>query len=223
MATIYSRAVLYPLVSADVALFCIEDNLLRVLLVRRVDEPEAGKWALPGAVLKPEGDADLEATARRALSNKVCVEIAHLEQVCTFSGHVRDPRGWSIAVLFYALLPRDRINAVVKSKVEAVEWVDAAKPGRRLAFDHGRQLALALEALRNKVRHHALPLHLMPARYTLTELQRTWEAVVGVSADKSAFRRRWKDSEHVVPIPGEFTAGAQRPAQLFRTRDGFVF
>ena len=55
---------LYPLVSADVALFSIGDGCLQVLLVQRAQEPAAGQWALPGAVLKPEIDRDLEATAR---------------------------------------------------------------------------------------------------------------------------------------------------------------
>ena len=116
---------LFPLVSADVALFSIGDRCLQVLLVQRSQEPAAGRWALPGAVLKPDVDHDLEATARRALRDKVSVEVPFLEQLRTFAGADRDPRGWSLGVLHYALLPRDQVQAVVRSKVEDARWADA--------------------------------------------------------------------------------------------------
>lgn len=214
---------LFPLVSADVALFSVAENRLQVLLVKRAQEPYPGRWALPGAVLKPELDRDLEATARRALRDKVSVEVPHLEQVGTFSGSERDPRGWSIGVLFLALLPRDQVQAVVRSKIEAVKWADADNAGRALAFDHASQLAAARQALRDKVDRYALPLHLLPERFTLTELQHSCEAILGRALDKSAFRRRLKTSGDIVEIADEFARGAQRPAQLYRARPGFGF
>src|SRR5690606_36639891 len=96
----------------------------KVLLAKRAQEPEVGQWALRGGVLKPHLDNSLEATARRVLADKVAIELPHLQEVRTYSGPDRDPRGWSIAVLFYALLPLDKTDAVVRNKVEAVEWVD---------------------------------------------------------------------------------------------------
>ncbi len=213
---------LYPLVVVDVAMFTIEDETLRVLLVHRARDPQARRWALPGGVLKPVLDLSLEAAARRVLRDKVSVDVPHLEEVCTFSGPNRDPRGWSIGVLFYALLPRDKVNALVKNKVEAVKWVDAASPGQGLAFDHGPQLATALQVLRDKVERHALPLHLLPEKFTLTELQRTCEAILGRQLDKGVFRRRFRESKDLVAID-EFVRGAQRPARLHRARAGFTF
>jgi ADP-ribose pyrophosphatase YjhB (NUDIX family) len=214
---------LFPLVSADVALFTVIEETLRVLLVQRSQEPELRLWAMPGAVLNPEFDLDMAATARRALRDKVSVEIAHLAQVGAASGRTRDPRGWSLSVLFYALLPLDQVNAVVRRDVEAIKWADAGHPGQELAFDHRVQIGAALAALRAKVESHALPLHLLPERFTLTQLQRTCEAVLGHALDKSVFRRRLKGSEDLLEIPGEFVMGPQRPAQLYRARDGFVF
>lgn len=214
---------LFPLVSADVALFSVEDARLQVLLVKRAQEPHLGRWALPGAVLKPDLDRDLEATARRALRDKVSVEVPHLEQVGMFSGADRDPRGWSIGALFLALLPRDQVQAIVRSKVEAVKWADADTAGRGLAFDHVLQLATARQALRDKIDRYALPLHLLPERFTLTELQHGCEAILGRTLDKSVFRRRLKTSEDIVEVADEFARGAQRPAQLYRARQGFSF
>jgi 8-oxo-dGTP diphosphatase len=217
------RLKLYPTVMVDVAVFSInEDHELDVLLVRRANTPQKGWWALPGGILEPDVDASLEAAARRVLRKKVSVEIPHLEEVCTFSGKDRDPRGWSISVLFYALLPRDQVNAVVKDKVETVEWVSTINPERRMAFDHEAQLVAALQALREKVAKPVLPLHLMPRHFTLTALQRTCEAILGRSMDKSGFRRNLKDSPDLVKVD-DFELGRQRPAQFYRAVDGFRF
>jgi len=180
---------------------------------------------LPGGILKPEMDADLKSAATRVLRTKISVEVPHLEEVRTFSGVDRDPRGWSISVLFCALLPYDKVNALVKDKVEALEWAAADNPGHRMAFDHGEQLAVALHMLRDRVRvtRPVLPLHLMPERFTLTALQKTCEAILGKEIDKAAFRRRLKDSTDLVELPGELQRGSHAPAQLFRARDGFEF
>lgn len=214
---------IHPLVSADVAIFSVEQDALQVLLVKRAREPEMGRWALPGAVLKPELDRDLQATAIRALRDKLSVDVGHLAQVETYSGKDRDPRGFSVAVLFYALLPRDQVNAIVKSKVEAVEWVPVKRLQRSLAFDHAVLLDRAIVALREAVEGHALPLHLLPEKFTLTELQRICEAVLDKSLDKGVFRRRLRTSTDLVEVEGEFLLGAQRPAQLYRAVEGFAF
>ena len=220
---------LFPLVSSDVALFSIGNDRLQVLLVRREQEPAAGAWALPGAILKPNEDEDLESTARRALRVKIGVDVPYLEQLRTFADARRDPRGWSVAVLHCALLPRDRVQAVARSTVDQVQWFDADSVGQPLAFDHARQLLIAREALRQRVREHALPLHLMPERFTLTQLQRVCEAILshGVGKayklDKGAFRRRFARSADIVEISGQYEYGAQRPAQLFRAAPGFRF
>ena len=222
---------LYPTVMVDVAILCVNDNGLQVLVVQRSNEPEKGRWALPGGFLKPDEDASLEAAARRVLEEKIGVDIPHLEEVCTFSGKDRDPRGWSIGVLYFALLPRDQVTAVLKHKVDAVQWVDARGHGLSMAFDHEAQLEKAVSVLQRKVARHALPLHLMPAQFTLTALQKTCEAILGGALDKSAFRRRIhpdpvKFPGHVpelVKVEAAKEGGRQRPAQIYRARDGFRF
>jgi ADP-ribose pyrophosphatase YjhB (NUDIX family) len=217
-----SRLGLYPLVFVDIALFTIEDNALRVLLVRRAEPPLADSWALPGGLLKPEVDSGLEEAARRVLRDKVTVDIPHLKEVRTFSGSDRDPRGWSVAVLFYALLPRNRIDALVRSKVDAVRWAEPVAERRQLAFDHGLQLEAAVHELRSKVGRGDLPLHLMPPHFTLTDLQRTCEAILGRPLDKGVFRRRHRGSRDLVETD-DYVRGPQRPARLYAASPEFVF
>ena len=159
------------------------------------------------------------------------MDTPHLEEVCTFSGKDRDPRGWSISILFFALLPRDQVQAVVKAKVDAVEWMDARNHGKGMAFDHEAHLNRALDVLKRKVERHALPLHLTPEHFTLTALQHTCEAILGHELDKSVFRRRLKaDLERQLPevpdlveVVGLEERGHQRPAKLYKARSGFLF
>ena len=213
---------LYPLVGVDVALFIVDEQGLKALLAKRSQEPEAKRWALPGGLLNPHLDKSLEHAARRVLADKVSVELPHVDEVKTFSGPDRDSRGWSVSVLYYALLPRDKISAVVRSKVEALEWVDVGSPGHRLAFDHFEQSAAAVFKLRAKVAADVLPLHLLPDKFTLTELQKVVELIVGHPLDKSSFRRRLKESRDLLELD-EYVRGAQRPAQLFRASETFSF
>ena len=219
------KTALFPLIVVDVTLFCIEDQRLKVLLVQRTHDPHSHQWALPGGVLQPDLDGSLEDAAKRVLRNKIVVAVPHLKEVRTFSGPSRDPRGWSISVLFYALLPRDQIDALVNNKIEAVKWEDAAEPAQPLAFDHEQQLQAALNVLREKVELNKLPLHLMPALFTLTQLQKTCEAILGRTLDKSVFRRRLKQEAHSHSLieTDQKETGLQRPATLYRARPGFEF
>lgn len=213
----------FPMVMADVALFAVLNQQLRVLVVERSNAPQARRWAFPGGILKPDTDRNLDDTARRVLLEKTHVDAPHLEQVATFSGPDRDPRGWSVSTLYYALMPQDRISAVAGHKTEAVTWCTAQKPEHRLAFDHNLLLEAAVGKLRDKIERNALPLHLLPEKFTLTELQQACEAILGKSLDKSVFRRRLKDDPRMVPLPGEFLLGSQRPAQLYRSAPGLRF
>ena len=214
---------LFPIVTADVALFTLTDYRLRVLLIRRANDPTPGGWALPGTVLKPDVDRNVDDAALRALASKTRVVLPHLEQVTTSSGQDRDPRGWSVSVLYYALLPSDQVQAVAGDKTEAIEWCDPERPGHRLTFDHSQLLARALATLQDKVERGALPLHLLPAKFTLTDLQRACEAILGRELDKGAFRRKIADEPTLVLVPGEYVRGPQRPAQLYRAAADFSF
>ena len=214
---------LFPIVTADVALFTLADYRLRVLLIRRANDPTPGGWALPGTVLKPNVDRNVDDAALRALASKTRVVLPHLEQVTTSSGQDRDPRGWSVSVLYYALLPSDQVQAVAGDKTEAIEWCDPERPGHRLTFDHSQLLARALATLQDKVERGALPLHLLPAKFTLTDLQRACEAILGRELDKGAFRRKIADEPTLVLVPGEYVRGPQRPAQLYRAAADFSF
>lgn len=205
-----------PLVMADVLVMTLVDEKLKVLLVKRGAPPEQGKWSLPGALVNPELDVNLEATALRALEGKTATETPYLEQLEHFSGADRDPRGWSISYAYVCLLPADQLHLKPGAGVEQVKLFDVEDAcGMTLAFDHEQMLAKGLERVRNKVNYSSLPAHLLPERFTLTELEHTYEAILQQDLDKSAFRKKVAEAGFVRPVAGAFKTGAFRPAQLY--------
>jgi ADP-ribose pyrophosphatase YjhB (NUDIX family) len=207
-----------PIATVDVALFTLSDGALAVLLARREREPYAGQLALPGGFVHVDEDDDTAQTAARVLAQKVGVARPYLEQLYTFSGKVRDPRGWSLAVAYYALLPQARLAAALAG--EGGLGVSLVPVDRlpALPFDHARIIAAALARLRGKSTYSALPAYLLPEQFTIQELHQVYQQVMGVRLDKASFRRKIEDQEIVEPIAGERRGGAHRPAQLYRLR-----
>ena len=116
-----------------------------------------------------------------------------------------------------------------RPKVKVVRWANADSKRRNLAFDHAEQSQAAHSALRQRVKEHALPLHLMSEGVTLTHLQLVREVIrasgesESVALDKGTFRRRSAGNPNIVEIPGRFEGEAQRPAQLFKVAPEFRF
>jgi len=197
------------IVTVDVAMFSIAPvGDLRLLLPPRLADPFTRLPALPGVYVN-DGDADAEAAARRALAAKAGVQSPYLEQLATFSGPARDPRGWSVSIAYYALVPWDGLG-------EAAAQMVNVKALPRLPFDHNEIAAAALARLRSKAAYSELPLHLMPPRFTLAELQDVYEKVMGEEIGRTLFRKRMVDGGLIVETGESSKGGAHRPAALYR-------
>jgi ADP-ribose pyrophosphatase YjhB (NUDIX family) len=212
-----------PLSTVDVAIFAVRDEQLHVLLVQRNDEPGEpypGQWALTGGFVDVARDADLEVCALRKLREKTGVVSSYLEQLGCWGSKSRDPRGWSVTHVYFALIPADAaVKPVNGANAASAKWAPIVKSGVKeaLAFDHAQILAAAITRLRNKVEYTSLPAYLLPREFTLSELQRTYEIVLGRKLEKSAFRTRVLATELIVPLP-RYKEGPNRPAQLYRLK-----
>ncbi len=179
-----------PLVSVDIAIFTLLENRLHVLLVERGDFPHKGRWSLPGGFVDQKRDKDLHAAALRKLTEKTGVKTPHLEQVITAGTSRRDPRGWSVTVLYMALIPYAPTAQFVDTVADAAWWPFEAALKQKLAFDHMELMAQARERLRAKSQYTALPVFILNAPFTLTQLQQAFEELLGTGLDKKSFRRR---------------------------------
>ena len=180
-----------PLMTVDMAIFSIIENRLHVLLIERANFPSKGAWALPGGFINQAADANLLATAHRKLFEKTGISSPYLEQVATIGNATRDPRGWSVTALYFALIDFKAFQQQESELLEHCEWIEINRArSMPLAFDHMQLLEAALERLMNKTRYTALPVSLLPELFTLAELQQIYEIILAQSLDKKAFRRR---------------------------------
>jgi len=211
-----------PIATVDLAIFALSETGLDLLLMRRAAEPFAGAWALPGGWIHVDEDPDLEAAARRVLREKTAVETPYLEQLQSFGGATRDPRGWSVSIAYVALIASDRVSLRQGANAADVAWhaVEGEGVAAALGFDHASIIAAAIRRLRNKVEYTTLPVHLLPEGFTLTELQSVYERILGRRIDKSAFRKRVAEADFVEPVPGAMRRASNRPAQIYRLRPG---
>jgi 8-oxo-dGTP diphosphatase len=129
-----------PSLAADIVIV-MREAAPRVLLIRRKDEPFAGRWALPGGFVDP--DETLADAARRELREETAVEGVDLEQLAAFGDPGRDPRGWTVSVVFLARVDAGRVAPAAGDDAAEVGWHPLASPPGPLAFDHGRILARA--------------------------------------------------------------------------------
>jgi 8-oxo-dGTP diphosphatase len=208
-----------PLTTVDVVIFAVSDDALRVLLVQRPageNEPFSNFWALPGGFVDIERDRDLEACAIRKLKQKTGMVSPYLEQLGSWGSADRDPRGWSATHAYFALMPAVPAGGTLAADAQ---WfpVSAGRVKPRLAFDHGDILEAAIQRLRSKVEYTSLPAYLMPAEFTLPDLQRVYEIVLDRALEKSAFRTRMLAADLIEPV-AKMRKGPNRPAQLYRLK-----
>jgi 8-oxo-dGTP diphosphatase len=218
-----------PSVAVDVALLTVAEGALHAALVRRERHPQRGRSALPGGFIRP-GESP-EAAVGRVLEAKAGLMDVFTAQLATFGTPDRDPRGWVVAIAYYALVPADRLRAalaavdgLVLARVEVPEGAADTAPAAAigpegelpLAFDHGMILGRAVARVRGRLWYAPIAFELMPDEFTLLDLQVTYEALLGRRIDKNSFRRRILASGLVAPVGRRREGMRARPAELFR-------
>lgn len=204
--------------TVDLVLLTLKEGVLQVALLKRDKEPFKDVLALPGGFIHAEEDADARGAALRVLKEKAHITAPYLEQLATFSGPARDPRGWSLSIVYYALVSIDIVEQVGHSGRDQIRLVDVDKL-MQLPFDHQAIIGMAVDRLRNKSQYSSLPCYLAGENFTLPQLQRVYEALMGGELNKVSFRRKMSEMGMLEEVDGRFgLAGAHRPAQLYRLR-----
>ena len=214
------------LVTVHVAVFSLRDDDLQVLLA--CSDPEQAPWAIPGG---PIGRGEpLEVAAVRTLEDQTGLRDVYLEQLYTFGRPDGPSGGPAIAVVYLAVASAADVPAAAGVGTRAgstgqerglrVRWwsIYALPP---LAFDHAAILGYALIRLRFKLEYTAVGFELLPATFTLSELQKAYEVILGEELDKRNFRRKILAAGIIEPTGGT-RGGEGRPAQLYRYREDAV-
>ncbi len=207
-----------PICTVDIVLLTVRDDGLMVATLKREHAPYIGRSALPGGYIHADEDANAFGAAMRVIRDKTGIVPPYLEQLSTFSGPTRDPRGWSVSIVHYALVPGELI---AQANNASVQLLPVDRP-LALPFDHELMVRTAVERLRNKSQYSSLPCFLAGETFTLPQLQRIYELLMGEPLNKVSFRRKITEMDMLEPIEGGFeTAGAHRPAQLYRLKAAF--
>jgi 8-oxo-dGTP diphosphatase len=204
-----------PSVTVDLVIFTIAEDDLKVLLIRRGQEPFKGRWALPGGFVEIE--ESLEQAAARELKEEVGVTNVYLEQLYTFGDPKRDPRGRVISVSYFALVDAERQRIVAASDAAEAQWHSVFDAPRlpKLAFDHGKILDYAVWRLRNKIEWTTVGYELLAKKFTLSELQRVYEIILQRPVDKRNFRKKILAQGQIVELNETRSDVAHRPARLY--------
>ena len=218
-----------PSVAVDVALLSAGKDGLHTVVLRRAAHPFKGRWQLPGGFI---GLAEsLDAAAGRVLARGTGLRGVYLEQLFTFGAPRRDPRTRVLSVAYYALVDGARF-ADVAAREDAriarvavpwegetggpVELVDHDGRALDVAFDHEEIVGMAVKRLRGKLDYTPIGFQLLPERFTLFDLQRVHETVLGRPLNKDSFRRRMLASG-LLEATGEAQKDVDhRPAELYR-------
>jgi len=201
-------------VTVDIVLLTIRDRQLQLLLIKRSATPFANRYALPGGFVKES--ESLDAAAVRELREETGVDKVYLEQLYTFGDPRRDPRGRVITVAYYALVPHTQSLRAGSDASDAAWFPVTRLPS--LAFDHRKIVEYAHLRIRNKLDYTNVGFELLPAKFTLTDLQLVHEAILGETLDKRNFRKRITQKAIVKPVE-EWAQTGRRPAQLYRFSD----
>ena len=202
-----------PALAVDCVVFGLDGGSLKLLLIQRGIKPFKGEWALPGGFVRT--DESLDDAARRELREEAGLHNVFLEQLYTFGEPDRDPRERVVSVAYYALVKLSDHEARAATDAAAARWFAVAEIPA-LAFDHAMIAQTALARLQAKLRYQPVGFELLPRKFTLSELQLLYEAIIGTTLDKRNFRKKVLDLGLLVPLDETRMMGRHRPAQLFR-------
>src|ERR1043166_8964619 len=209
MTVANSEDIRFAILAVDVAVIALIDHTPHVLLTD-VKLPEiVQSLALPGGLVRPRETA--EQAVERILESCGFRGI-YSEQLATFSGIDRDPRGRVVSVAYLAPLP----EPIARSHVlpPGLSWHQTAKIGR-IAYDHNEIVAAAIQRLRIKLQSTTIARYLLAPRFTLSELQKFYEGALGRKLDKGNFRKRLIGSGVVRPTGKKQRSTVGPPSELY--------
>lgn len=208
------------LLTVDLVILTLRSAALHVLLIERGIDPYKGELALPGGFIADAGEDVFDAACRelREEANLDATDL-HLEQLGAYGAPGRDPRGRIVSVAYLAIAP-GLPEPEAGTDASAASWrpVEEFSSGRgRLAFDHRQILEEGLERARSKLEHTSLATAFCDETFTITELQRVYEAVWGLELDPRNFYRKVQAVPgFLVPVASDRRVTGGRPARLFR-------
>ena len=226
-----AAATCMPGLSLDCVVFGFHENQLKVLLLRWKGTDE---WSLPGGfILKTESIDD---AAHRVLRERAGLDEIFLQQFHVFGEAVRydAERNWqrmglqlapdpswpdrTITVGYYALVEYSEVTPTPDVLTEECRWWDVREVPD-LLFDHGRIVEVALNTLRTQLSWQPVGYTLLPEKFTMPELQRLYETLLGQKLDPRNFYKKIAALGILERLDERRTGGAYKSPYLYRFQE----
>lgn len=200
-------------VTTDSVVFTVDKDALKVLLIKRKNPPFRGMFAIPGGFLRDK-DKTLDECAYRELHEETGVRDIFLKKLTAFGDKGRDPRGRVITISYIALISSENIELKPATDASDAGWFHINSLPT-LAFDHKEILNHALSILKKELETTNIAFQLLPETFTLTEMQKVYEAAYLEKLDKRNFRKKIKLLDILKDMHQTKMEGAHRPAKLY--------
>ena len=175
-------------ITVDCVVFGFQDNVLKVLLVRRTIQPFMGSWMLPGGIMD-EGQS-LNEAINHVLHNLTGIHDIHQEQVKAYGELDRHPMKRVITVCFYALIKPENHPVIARDYIADIKWFSMGNIPSQLGYDHNMLVQDAWAKLKQNVEKNLGFGELLPNEFTLKELQDLYECILGEKLDRRNFRKK---------------------------------
>ncbi|MBF6644542.1 NUDIX hydrolase [Chryseobacterium indologenes] len=221
--SVEAKDIFIPHISADPVVFGFDKNELKVLLAKMHYKKQ---WLLPGGYVGK--DEDLDEAVIRILKSRAGVTNVFLEEFAVFGKKNRSEFYFEdfddslfqkqrfIPVGYYALSNSSEINPVADEISEICEWVYLKQlPEIDLAMDHREIIEKALLTLREKISYKPIGYNLLPEKFTLPELQKLYEAILGKELNRGNFYRKIKNLGILKKLEEQRRGGAHKSPDLY--------
>ncbi len=200
------------LVSVDCIIFGFDEGELKILIGRRNMDPGRGLWSLYGGFVS--GNESIDDAANRVLNQLTGLSNIYMRQVGAFGNVDRDPGERVISIAYYALINVKDYDRSLQEK-HGLQWI-SINDLPQMYSDHNIMVGKALKMMRRKISHEPISFNLLPELFTLTQLQKLYEAVCGEKVDKRNFRKRIKDMDFIEKTDQIDKSSSRRGAYLYK-------
>ncbi len=197
-------------ITVDVVILTLKKDALHVLLVKRHTEPFKDKWAIPGGYVRLS--ENLDQAALRILKEQTNVDNIYLEQLYTFGDPLRHPSSRIITCAYFALVRAEDLNIVTTPDLSWHKVSDLPP----MAFDHKEIIDYSLKRTRERLELCPVAYQLLNEKFTLTEMQKAYELIMGKKFDKRNFRKKALSTNGLKELNEYTKSSSKRPARLYK-------
>ena len=200
------------LVAVDCIIFGFDGTDIKLLLIQRGLKPERGKWSLMGGFLQEQ--ESLEQAANRILKRLTGLEGVYMEQMKAFGEPDRDPVERTLSIAYFALIDIHQYEKQLSNEYHA-EWFHVKKMPD-LIFDHKKMVDIAKRQLRYKAALHPILFELLPAKFTIPQLQILYEGIYDTAFDNRNFSRKVLSTELLIKQKEKDKANSKKGAFYYK-------